>query len=195
MENEVLRAIAQRRSHRAYAPRQISYEQLDALLEAALSSPSANNFQPWHFSVVQDPKLLGRIHRAAEAAAYTRAREDRSPRYDTADFQVFYHAPTVFFISAPENHFYAPIDCGIAAQTIALAAQSVGLGSVILGLPRDAFSGEARTELEKALRFPEGYSFVIAVAVGYPTDEKPAHERKPNAFVIIANSDCQEADK
>lgn len=185
MENEVLRAIAQRRSHRAYDARQISRKQLDALLEAALSAPSANNFQPWHFTVVQDQDLLNRVHRAAEAAAMLRAREDRSPRYDNAGFQLFYHAPTVFFISAPDHHFYAPIDCGIAAQTLALAAQSMGLGSVILGMPRDAFTGGGKKALEQLLRFPEGYSFVIAVAIGYPVDSKPAHERKPGTFTII----------
>jgi len=193
MENEVLRAIAQRRSHRAYDARQISCKQLDALMEAALSAPSANNFQPWHYTVVQDQGLLNRVHRAAEAAAMLRDREDRSPRYDNKGFQIFYHAPTVFFISAPESRSYAPIDCGIAAQTLALAAQSMGLGSVILGMPRDAFTGREGKALEKLLRFPEGYSFVIAVAIGYPTDDKPAHERKPGTITILTEKENQEA--
>ena len=124
--------------------------------------------------------------RAAEAAAYTRAREDRSPRYDTADFQVFYHAPTVFFISAPENHFYAPIDCGIAAQTLALAAESLGLGSVIVGLARLAFESNEREALEKALRFPEGNRFVISVAIGTPDDDKAPHALNRDKITLIS---------
>ena len=58
MTNAVLQAIADRRSNRGYAPRQLTEEELQAILTAALQSPSARNSQPWHFSVVQDAALL-----------------------------------------------------------------------------------------------------------------------------------------
>ena len=56
--NEVLNAIEQRRSVRGYEDRALTQEQIDALVKAALESPSARNAQPWHFSFVTDQALL-----------------------------------------------------------------------------------------------------------------------------------------
>ena len=53
---------------------------------------------------------------------------------------------------------------------MALAAEGLGIGSVILGLPKPAFTGEKADELRTRLRCPEGYDFVIALSLGYATD-------------------------
>ncbi len=182
MTNEVLNTISKRRSHRSYADTQVTDEQLKKILKAAMESPSAVNRQPWHFTVVQDADVLQRIHEAAKSVAITR--EDCSPRYKDDSFQIFYNAPTVIFISADDSR-YSQIDSGIAVQNIALAAESLGLGSVILGLPRDAFFSDEKEELEKILGFPEGYSFTIAISIGTPTDDKPAHPQKEGKISFV----------
>ena len=61
----------------------------------------------------------------------------------------------------------------------------MGLGSVVLGLPREAFQGEKAPRLRQELHFPEGYDFVIALAVGVPADDKPAHPVGENKITII----------
>lgn len=185
MNNEVLMTIENRRAHRAYEPKQLSEDQLQAIINAALASPSAVNAQPWHFSVVQDQDLLNRIHQESRTVAMKREAGKRSPRYDDPTFQVFYHAPTVIFLSGNLSNPYAKMDCGIAVQNIALAAKSLGLGSVILGLPADAFLGDAKEELEQKLQFPEGYGFQIAISIGIATDTKAAHEKHPEKVSII----------
>ena len=185
MENDIIRAIKSRRSHRAYHAEQISGEQIDTLMNAALASPSANNLQPWHFSFVQDQDLLDQIHQEAAMAALNKTEGSPSTRFLDTNFHVFYHAPTVVFISSPKGQPFTELDCGIAAQNIVLAAESMGLGSVILGLPRGAFSGPAKAGFETALRFPKGYVFTIAVAVGIPADDKPAHDIHPEKVTMI----------
>lgn len=185
MQRDTIQLIQSRRSHRKYTARQLSQEQLDILLDAALASPSAVNRQPWHFSVVQDQALLNRLHQEAAENALARDKAQRSPRYGDPDFHIFYHAPTVIFLSAPRDLPSAPLDCGIAVYGIALAAESLGLGSVILGMPRDAFAGGAREELEKALAFPDGYGFIIAIALGQPDDDKAPHDKHPEKISII----------
>lgn len=185
MQNPFLDLIQSRRSHRKYKPQQLSEAELSAIMDAALASPSANNHQPWHYSVVQDSALLDRLHQEGARATLAREAGSRSPRYDDPDFQVFYHAPTVIFLSAPGDNSYATIDCGIAVYGIALAAESLGLGSVILGLPRDGFSGPAKEALERALHFPPGHQFVIAIALGHPDDDKEPHDRHPEKISII----------
>ena len=183
MMNETLSLIASRRSHRAYLPDQLTREQLDALLLAAVQSPSAVNRQPWHFTVVQNAQLLADINAAVREEALKN--ENPGPRFSDPAFNVFYHAPTVLFISGVKDSHWTAIDCGIATQNIVIAAESMGLGTVILGLPRFAFEGARAADLERALGFPENHGFVIAISVGKPADTKPEHPVGENKITVL----------
>ena len=165
----VMDAIHQRRSIRAYRPDQLTDGQLQAILEAGLAAPSARNTQPWHFTAVQDQALIGRINEAVRRRLMETAEDDAARRtFSNPDWSVFYHAPTVIFI-----------------ENMALAAIGLELGSVVLGMPRAAFEGENADEFRKALHFPEGYDFMLALAVGYPAAEKDAHVVQPDRVTII----------
>ena len=168
---DVLQVISNRRSHRAYRNEQLPEEVLSAILRAGLESPSARNHQPWHFSVVQDAALIQEVH---DEAARVMGK-DGSPRFADPGFQIFYHAPTVIFLFGEKDFGWTQVDCGIAVENMALAAEGLGVGSVILGLPKPAFMGEKADELRAKLRCPEGYDFVIALALGYATDTKEPH--------------------
>ena len=185
MTNETLNLISSRRSHRAYDTTPLTDEQLNALLKAAVESPSAVNRQPWHFTVVRNQELLDEWNGAVWEQMMKRNPEQRSPRFQDKDFHVFYHAPTVIVLSGMPDQHYTPIDCGIAVENIALAAESMGLGSVILGMPRDAFMTDKADALRKALKFPEGWDFVIAIAVGVPADTKEAHPVKEDRISFV----------
>ena len=169
---DTLQTIATRRSHRAYKTEQISEAQLNQILIAALQSPSARNHQPWHFSVVQNPELIQEVH--DEAAKMLE--KDGGRRFNDPDFQIFYHAPTVVFIFGEKDFPWTQVDCGIAVQTMALAAEGLGIGSVILGLPKAAFKGDKADDLRKKLQCSDGYDFVIALSLGYSTDMKEPHD-------------------
>ena len=186
MSNPILQAIDQRRSIRAYTAEQVTKEQLDLLLSAALSSPTARNTQSWHFTAVQKKEMIERIDRAAIEQLKRGADEAQLARLNQPGYTLFHGAPTVIFISAVSAARYAVVDCGIAVQSIALAAYSLGLGSVILGMPRAAFEGPGKAALEKELEFPKGAEFQIAIAIGNPAagKEKPALE--PGRVTIIA---------
>ena len=163
MNNSVLTAIAERRSIRAYRAEKVSQEQIDLLLKAAEEAPSARNAQPWHFTVVQDSAVLKEIH----DEAIKNLKQERD--------DIFYAAPLVIFISADGENPFGRLDAGIAVQNIALAAHSLGLGSVILGLPDFAFSGARKAYFEALLKFPAAYHFAIAIAIGVPAATKEAH--------------------
>lgn len=168
---DVLNAISSRRSHRAYQTKQLTEEVLSMILKAGLESPSARNQQPWHFSVVQNAELIQTVH--DEAAKMMG--KDGSPRFSDPNFQIFYHAPTVIFLFGEKDFPWTQVDCGIAVENMALAAEGLGIGSVILGLPKAAFCGERANELKTRLQCPEGYDFVIALALGYASDTKDPH--------------------
>lgn len=187
MHNPVLDAIAARRSIRAYAKEQITSEQLDAILAAGLAAPSARNTQPWHFTAVQDAALIARVNEAARAQILLTCPEDMRARIAAPDYSVFHGAPTVIFLSCPPRTQmrYAHTDTGMAIENMTLAAHSLGLGSVILGMPREAFAGPEADALRRALHFPEGYDFCLALAVGVPTAGKEAHPVEPDRVTIL----------
>ncbi len=168
---DVLQAISNRRSHRVYRKEQLPEETLSAILRAGLEAPSATNRQPWHFSVVQDPALIQEIH---DEAAKVMGKGG-SPRFADPDFQMFYHAPTVVFLFGEKSCYWTQVDCGIAVENMALAAEGLGVGSVILGLPMPAFKGDQADRLRAKLQCPEGYDFVVAIALGYAEDMKDPH--------------------
>ncbi len=168
---DVLQVISNRRSHRAYKEEQLPEEILASILKAGLESPSARNQQPWHFSVVQNAALIQDVH---DEAARVMGKSG-SPRFADPAFQMFYHAPTVIFLFGEKDFPWTQVDCGIAVENMALAAEGLGVGSVILGLPKPAFAGEKADELRTRLQCPEGYDFVIALALGYAADTKDPH--------------------
>jgi nitroreductase len=163
MSNLVLQAISDRRSIRSYKDEKVTREQLDTLLKAAVESPSARNAQPWHFSITQSPGILQEIN----------AEVSKNLDKDVGD--IFHGAKTAIFISCDGGSRWGRLDCGIAVQSIALAAHAIGLGTVILGMPEAAFTGPKGDYFNKLLKFPQGYSFAVAVAVGVPAGSKEAH--------------------
>jgi len=177
MTNPVLQAIADRRSNRGFDSEQISKKQLDALLKAALEAPSAWNSQPWHFSVVQSRSIIETIN--FEACKNINAELN----------DLTYGAPTMIFIGGDIDRDLRSdlvlVDCGIATQNIALAAHSLGLGSVIIAKIGEAFKGSKAAEFNELVKFPPGYKFVIAIAVGNPTVTKEAHDVKPDKVTIV----------
>jgi nitroreductase len=185
MTNPVLQAIDQRRSIRSYTDEQVSKEHLDLLMSAALSSPSARNSQPWHFTVVKNRALIEKINRTAIEQLKKGADEAGLIRLNQPGYTLFHGAPTVIFLSANSEGRFAIVDCGIAVQTIALAAHSLGLGSVILGMPRAAFEGPEKDALEKELGFPEGSSYQIAIAIGHPAAGKEKHPVEEGKITIL----------
>jgi hypothetical protein len=66
---DVFSAIRERRSIRRYTGEPITDEQLNAILQAGLCAPTANNKRPYHFVVIQD---RARLERLAEGKPYAR---------------------------------------------------------------------------------------------------------------------------
>lgn len=78
-------------------------------------------------------------------------------------------------LSGEKDFHWSGIDAGIAVQSMALTAEALGLGSLIIGCVNDALRGEREKEFAEKLRFPENYEFLIAVAVGHKAVTKQPH--------------------
>lgn len=175
MSNVVLESIMSRRSVRKYSDKELTDKEIKALSNAALTAPSALNRQPWHISVINNKELINCIEKdiinyyvdnGPKQVIETNARREN---------KIFYNAPTVFIISRI-NQDYSGIDAGIVAQSLTIAAKSMELDSVILGLPRVAFPPFSDDLWAKKFGIPKEYVYAVAVAVGH--GEEPEAERE-----------------
>lgn len=185
--NEVMKAILERRSTRGFSDVQLTEEQLKILMDAALAAPTARNTQMWHFSFVQNKALLDEFAADAMKLIVSKTPVGQRGRFEDSAFHLFYHAPTVVFITRPAqcDNSFVEVDCGIACQNIVLAAQGMGLGSVIIGMAKDLFNSERGEYYKKAFDIPEDHQFSIAVVVGSNTVTKEAHPIGENKISIV----------
>jgi len=181
--NEVLSALLNRRSVRAYQSRQIEAEALEAILKAGIYAPSAHNEQPWHFTVVQNRELLDRINRETSEEMAKSANEWVRSLGQDPNFRVTYDAPTVIFVSGRRDALDYRVGCAAAMENMLIAAHSLGIGSVWLGLLRFWLDRPGAAQI---LQIPEGYEPYYGAAFGYPAGQNPpAPERRLDVITRI----------
>jgi nitroreductase len=184
--NEVVRVICNRRSVRQYKSKQITDADLNQILDAALSAPNAMNQQKWHFTVIQDKVMIDRIVAIIKENMIKSGIDLLATRASIPGYQTFHNAPTVILISADDKSKFVQIDCGAAAQNIALAAESLLIGSCIITSSAFLFASEKGEEMRNKLGIPRGYSHVCSVALGYKEGANPvAPPRNDNVINYI----------
>jgi len=178
MANQVLQTIKQRSSARAYRTEKLTKAELDCILEAGLQAPTGMNRQEIRFSIVTgDNPILAELD---EEKRRLRGQEKQPHNF-------YYEAPILIFLSAEDEFKWSRVDAGIAVQNMVLAAESLGLGTLIIGCVYDALHGEKKEYFANALQIPPGYSFQIALAIGHKTDNKTPHEYDFDQHVAIIN--------
>ena len=74
MDTVLLKLLRKRRSIRQFSPQQVESLKVDALIEAAVRTPTSRGRNPWEFIVVTEPELLIQLGSAKEtfgkAASY-----------------------------------------------------------------------------------------------------------------------------
>lgn len=171
--NETLRTIAQRYSCRAYEGRLPEREKLEAIALAAVQSPSGMNRQPWQVVVITNKALIEEMD--AEGMRILSENPDKSAynRFMSRGGTLYYNAPCMFLILKQPG---TEMDTGIVSENIALAAASLGLGSVICGMAAIPFAGPKGSSFQQRVGFPEGWEFGVAVLAGYAKGPGAPHQ-------------------
>ncbi len=162
--NEVLKVIKRRRSIRDFKTEQIKPEELDMILGAGTFAPSGHNTQPWYFTIIQDQDLIDRINEISRENMARSEVEWIKKLGSRSDYRVTYNAPTVVIVSGNISAISWKADCSAAIQNMLLAAESLNIGSVWLGLIRFWF--QEPEEVER-LGLPEDYEAYYGVSFGY----------------------------
>ncbi len=175
---DTLEAIKARRAVKHYdADYQMPQEDVNAILSLALFSPTAFNIQNWRFVVVSDAALRRQI----KAVAWEQEQVTSCSLFIVlcADLKSWEDRPERYWIHAPQpvqdillpaiNQYYHGKDqvqrdeamrsCGIAAQTLMLAAKSLGYDSC----PMDGFDFDA---VGRLINLPENHVISLCVAIG-----------------------------
>ena len=142
---DALEAIRTRRSIRKYEDKPVPEELVQSILAAAMSAPSANNTQPWHFVVITDRKLLAEVPKINPYAKMAR------------------NAPLAILVCGDVTLKQVPgywvVDCAAAVENLLLAAHALGLGAVWTGVyPRQ----QRMDGLRRLLAAPVGYVLLAA---------------------------------
>ena len=156
-----LSLIEKRRSIRKYTGKPLEAEKIDALVEAALRSPSSRGFNPWEFVVVTDKTLLEKLSKAKPHGA-----------------SFLKNAPLGIVVCAdPAKCDVWVEDASIASIFIHLAAESMGLGSCWIQIRKRMHdqTTTAQAYIRDLLDIPENLSVESIVAIGYPGEKKPPH--------------------
>ena len=176
MADQVLTTIKERSSARAFSAEAVTEEELQKILNAGLMAPTGMNRQEIHFTVVKgDADFLEELDEEKR-----RLREQEKGIHN-----FYYEAPLLIFLSAEDGFKWSVLDSGIAVENMTLAAESLGLGTIILGCVSDALHGEKKEYFDKKLAIPEGYSFTIALGIGHKLDNKAPHDFEYEKQVTI----------
>lgn len=155
--NEVIEAILDRRSIRKFiSGQQIADDDLDIILRAGLSAPSAANRHPVHLCVIKERNLLEELSVAKGEA------------------EMIAKASLAIVICGDETiQSYKEFlyeDCSAAVQNMLLCIHSLGLGAVWCGVP--SILNDCYTTYKNKLGLPENIVPIATIAVGYPNEVK-----------------------
>ena len=185
-------------STRKFTDEQITDEQLQAILEAGERAPiGSSRYGNLRLTVVQNKDVLFKLAEAArvrhmdlsEMAEIIANVSNRDELLDASlDFDPFYGAPTVIFVS----HRKQDLEPGIEFSNVScvvnymqLAALELGLGSCFMWYALDSMRRLPEYDHTDLLGIPDDFEPLLGLAVGYPPE--PLTERAIDSDRIKKN--------
>ncbi len=156
---DAMHAILTRRSVRNYTQEPVSEEMVTALLEAAMSAPTATN-EAWDFVVIRDHAILDAVTGFHPHAIMLKKAQ-----------------VGIAVCGDPTREALPgrwPLDCAAATENILIAANALGLGACWVGI----YPVEERMQgLRELLGIPKEVVPLSIVSLGYPAETKPPSRR------------------
>jgi len=189
-QNETLRIIKNRRSIRLFTKQDVSDGDIQLLLQAANEAPSAHNLQSWRFIVMRDKKKQelaqlvasksGDLPRPSSTLLRMAARSISGAAAVIAianSGELIRHGTELFKVEKEMAHdFFRTMEIqssSAAVQNLLLAATSLGLASVWLGILY-----LIKDEVLQFLEEPKG-EFMAVVPVGYGAASSQGPKKEP----------------
>jgi len=173
---DLMDAIKGRRSIRKYKPDLVPEEALQTVMEAVRWAPSWANTQCWEVIVVKDPKVKSQLSIALPKGNPALSSMTEAPLVlilcGKKGISGYYKGQPV-----TEKGDWLMFDTGLAIENLCLAAHTLGLGTVVIGM----FDHRKAAEI---LGVPQNVEVVAMTPLGYPASEGPAPRRKEIAEFV-----------
>lgn len=141
MDNEVLKAIRERRSIRRFKPEQVTDEELKTILEAGTWAPTGHGSQdPW-IVAVQNEALRKRLTQL-------------NAQIMGVSSDPYYGAPTLVLVFASKDNENNYRDGSLVLGNMMLAAHSIGLASCWINREDKMFETAEGKQIMKELNCP-----------------------------------------
>ncbi len=192
-----IQTIYERRAVRKYKATPVAVSLIETVIDAGRMAPSAMNKQPWKFYVFTNKETIRSMSveiKKAAARDFLKSGLKQIIKMAIALFHtatgitfsksadpVFYGAPAVIFITAPEDNEWAALDVGMCVQNMMLAAKSLGLDSCPVGFAKYL----KHTKSYSMLPAKPGEHIHLAVILGYGDELPEVHKRIKNNLIII----------
>lgn len=170
--NEAMKTLYERRSIRRYQSKQITREELDAVVRAGVCAPSGKNRQSAIIVAVQDKATRDELSRLNAAVLGTQS-------------DPFYGAPTVLVVLADANSPYAVEDGSLVLGNLMNAAKAIGLGSCWINRAKEVFASDAGKALLKKWGVEGDWIGIGHCILGYPDEEPAMKTRKENYVTYV----------
>ena len=173
--NEVLATILAHRSVRAYLPDPLPAGTLECLVAAAQSASTSSNLQTWSVVAVEDPTRKARLAELASGQKHI----VQCPLYlvwcvDLARLRLAAEERQIVLegLDYLEPFIVGVVDAALAAQSAAIALESLGLGFVLIGAMRNHPEAVAAE-----LGLPPHVMALFGMCVGYPDPAVPTADQ------------------
>ncbi|MBP1754921.1 MAG: nitroreductase [Firmicutes bacterium] len=158
---ETLEAIFNRRSIRDFKEVPVTDAEIETLLKAAFSAPTAVNTQPWEFVVINEKERLDIIRDKMIFARYN------------APLGIVVCGNMKFALKSKDKDLWI-CDCSAAIENMLLAATDIGLASVWIGI----YPIESRmATMQHLINCPEHVKPLSMVYFGHGTYQEPGRCR------------------
>lgn len=200
---DLMNAIRNRKSVRAFNSKPIDKAVVKELLQAAIMAPSGSNAQPWKFYVLTgkareqlDELLASCLDEAFQYQERQVGERSRSHRneFTTALFRLlsmhnittnqlfqnllgYYHAPVIIMITVDDLVRENTLATGAAVENLLLAAEDRGLGACWITFPfmRTKSGGQ---RIKRHLKIPANEKLISSIALGYPDEQSALNSFK-----------------
>ena len=169
------------RSIRSFTPQDIDDSLLNDLLLTGLRSSSSGNMQTWSVIVTRDEARRRRLYELH----WQQSMVLEAPLVLTFCADVFRMREWIRVNNSKQSFddmlgfLTGAVDAVIAAQTISLAAESVGLGICYMGT-----TWWAADQIIELLALPKGVFPVTSLVIGYPAEDPPLRDRLPLEVMV-----------
>lgn len=170
--NEVMNAILTRRSIRDFTAKEVKKEDVELLIKMGLNAPSGMGRSTWKFTAIMNQEMIKEL---AQTIEQLQGREGYN----------FYNANVLILTSNERDSKWGRDDNACAMQNIALAAHSIGIGSVWINQLMDQSDNPSIRKLLNKLQVPNEHVVYGVTALGYSASEPKGNLDKKGEYIIF----------